>query len=122
MPGDPDEVAEDIGIARIDVCLEPLVSGFVQIIEWKTSKIDEVNKFIEDWRVRFPEMGPSRVLECADRDNKGLYMTVVEFPSYEEAVRNNDDPATKEFSDAMMALSEGPPTFHNLDVINLHQR
>lgn len=98
------------------------MSGFVQIIEWRTSRIDEVNKFIEEWRQRFPEMGPSRVLECADRDNEGQYMSVVEFPSYEEAMRNNDDPATKEFTDGMMALSDGPPTFHNLDVIKLHER
>ena len=98
------------------------VSGFVQVIEWRTSRIDDVGKFIEDWRERYPEMGPSRVLECADRDHPGRYMTVVEFPSYEAAMTNNQDPATHEFAEGMLALCDSPPVFHNLDVINLEQR
>lgn len=98
------------------------MSGFIQIIEWKTSKIDDVNRFVEEWRERHPEMGPSRVVECADRDHAAQYMSIVEFPSYDAAMKNNDDPATKEFADGMMALCDGPPTYHNLDVLNVHPR
>ena len=43
-------------------------------------------------------MGPSCVLVCTDRDNEGTIVTVVEFPSYEAAMKNNDDPATPESS------------------------
>lgn len=100
------------------------MNGFVQVIEWKTSRIDEVNEFVEKWRERYPEMemGPSRVMECADRDHEGQYMSVVEFSSHEAAMKNNDDPTTKEFAEGMMALCDGPPTYHNLDMINLWQR
>ncbi len=51
-------------------------------------------------------------------------MTVVEFPSYESAMTNNQDPATHEFAEGMVALCDDPPVFHNLDVIDpdLEQR
>ena len=65
------------------------MAGFVQLIEWKTSKIDEVQKLNDDWRERFPAMGPTRVLVTADRNNEGSYVTVVEFSSYEEAMKNS---------------------------------
>lgn len=98
------------------------MAGFAQLIEWKTSKIDEVQKLNDEWRERFPVAGPTRVVVCADRDNEGSYVTFVEFDSYEEAMRNSEDPATAEFAERMQALSDGPPTFHNLDVINVENR
>ena len=98
------------------------MTGFVQVIEWKTSRIDEVEKLNEEWRERFPEMGPTRILVGADRDNSGSYLTVVEFGSYEEAMQNSADPATSEFAERMAALCDGPPTFHNLDVTRVENR
>jgi len=92
------------------------VSGFVQIIEFRTTKIDELMAFNEEWRQRFPDMGPSRVLVCANRDEQGKFYTLVEFPSYEAAMKNSEDPATTEFAERMAGLCDGPPTFRNLDV------
>ncbi len=37
------------------------MTGFVQIIESKTSKLDEMMAFNDEWRQRFPDLGPSRV-------------------------------------------------------------
>jgi hypothetical protein len=98
------------------------VTAFAQLIEWKSSRIDEIMKLNEDWRERFPEMGPTRVLVCADRDNAGSYLTMVEFESYEAAMKNSADPATSEFAEKMAALSDGPPVFHNLDVLTVENR
>jgi hypothetical protein len=98
------------------------LNGFVQLIEWKTSRLDEVIKLNEDWRDRFPKMGPSRVIVGSDRDNAGSYVTIVEFESYEAAMKNSDDPATSEFAEKMAALSDGPPKFTNLDVIREENR
>lgn len=98
------------------------MSGFVQVIEWRTSKIDEVKALNDEWRERFPEMGPTRILACSDRDKEGAYLTIVEFPSYEVAMKNSEDPATSEFAERMGALCDGPPTFHNLDVWHLEER
>jgi quinol monooxygenase YgiN len=101
---------------------EDSVAGFVQVIEWKTSRIDEVQKLNDEWRERFPEMGPSRVIVCSDRDNDGSYMTIVEFSSYEAAMENSKDPATSEFAEKMGALTDGPPVFHNLDIVRDESR
>jgi hypothetical protein len=98
------------------------MTGFIQVIEWKTSRIDEVKQLNEEWRERFPQSGPSRVLACADRDDQGSYMTIVEFDSYEAAMKNSADPATSEFAERMMQLCDGPPTFHNLDVMSEDNR
>jgi hypothetical protein len=98
------------------------MTGFVQIIEWSTSKIDEVMTLNEEWRDRFPAMGPNRVLLCGDRDETGRFLTVVEFDSYEAAMKNSEDPATSEFAERMAALCDGPPVFHNLNVIHEEHR
>jgi hypothetical protein len=99
-----------------------LMGRFVQVIEWKTSKIDEVLKFLEEWRQSHPDMGPTRVLLCGDRDNQGSYMNVVEFESYEAAMKNNEDPATQEFAQRLASLADGSPTFHNMDVVTAVER
>lgn len=98
------------------------MSGFVQIIEWKTSKMDEMRAYQEEWRAGRPEMGPKRFMICEDRDNAGTYLTVVEFESYEAAMKNSEDPATSEFAEHMQTLSDGPPTFRNLDLLTMEER
>jgi hypothetical protein len=98
------------------------MTGFAQLIEWKTSRLDEVEKLNDEWRERFPAMGPSRILICADKDNAGSYMTMVEFASYEEAMENSKDPATSEFAERMGALCDSPPIFHNLDIVRVENR
>jgi hypothetical protein len=42
---------------------------------------------------------------------------MIEFPSYEAAMRNNDLPETQQISEEMMKLADGDATFRNLDVI-----
>jgi hypothetical protein len=67
-------------------------------------------------------MGPTRILVCADRDNAGSYFSVVEFASYDVAMENSKDPATSEYAERMQALSDGPPLFHNLDIVHVENR
>ena len=98
------------------------MAGFVQVIEWTSSRIDEVKALNEQWRERFPEMGPSHVLGCSDRDQENAYMTIVEFESYEAAMKNSQDPATSEFAEKMSELCDGPPRFRNLDVVMEEKR
>ena len=92
--------------------------GFVQIIEFKTSKIEEMRKLGDEWEAAAgAARTPTRIVLCADRDNPGQYMNIVFFESYEEAMKNSNLPQTQEFSQKMMALGDGPPKFYNLDVI-----
>ena len=92
--------------------------GFVQIIEFRSSKIEEIQKVGEQWEKQAGSAGLARrVALCADRDNPGRYFNIVFFDSYEEAMKNSNLPVTQEFSQKMMALADGPPTFYNLDLV-----
>ncbi|MDQ1688086.1 MAG: hypothetical protein QOK42_1061 [Frankiaceae bacterium] len=93
------------------------MAGFVQIIEWKTSRFDEVRALNEEYRdSRQGEAGPSRVTVTSDRDRPGTYLTIVEFPDYDSAMANSARADTSEFAEKMGALCDGPPSFYNLDV------
>ncbi|GAB3590272.1 hypothetical protein GCM10027446_04630 [Angustibacter peucedani] len=100
---------------------EVTVAGFVQIIEYDSSRPDEIREMSERFREEHtgppgPE-APQRITVVADRDRPNHYMTIVEFGSYELAMQNSEDPQTGEFAAKMAELCDGPPTFHNLDVL-----
>ena len=92
--------------------------AFVQIIDYRTSKADEMEKLGQEWEQRAGSEGTARrrVL-VSDRDNPGRYLNIVFFDSYEEAMKNSDHPVTQEFAAKMAALVDGAPTFVNLDVV-----
>lgn len=48
--------------------------------------------------------------------NQLIGVAVVEFDSYEQAMKNSNDPVTGEYAQQMGALLDGPPRFYNLDV------
>ena len=93
--------------------------AFVQIIEFRTSKFDEMRKIGEEWEAAVgSDSAARRRVMCQDRDNPGRYFNIVFFDSYESAMENSNLPVTAEFSKRMMALGDGPPTFYNLDVVD----
>jgi hypothetical protein len=94
------------------------VSGFVQIIEFRTSRYEEMERVGDEWQAAAggDSKARRRVL-CQDRDDPGRYVNVVFFDSYEEAMENSNLPVTQEFSKRMMALADGAPRFVNLDVV-----
>src|SRR5262245_19597269 len=91
---------------------------FIQIIEYETARADEVEALVKEMEATAPENSRiTRVTRCRDLDYDGRFVTIVEFPSHEEAMENSKDPRTQEFAAKMMALGSGPPRFINLDVI-----
>lgn len=92
--------------------------GFVQIVEFRSSRIDEMRAVADEWeaKVGSDSLARRRVL-CQDRDDPGRYLNLVFFDSYDEAMENSQLPVTQELSARMGELADGPPTFHNLDVI-----
>jgi quinol monooxygenase YgiN len=96
------------------------MAGFVQIIQWKTSRFEEVRKLSDDYRSgrSADDGGPARVLVLADKDSPGTYYTVAEFASAEEAAENSSRADTSEFAAKMAELCDGPPTFHNTEVVD----
>jgi hypothetical protein len=90
------------------------MAGFVQIIEFTTSRIDEIEKLAES----MGDMGfARRATITADRDRSGTYLNIVEFDSYDEAMQNSSRPEVGEFAGKLAELCDGPPRFYNLDVV-----
>ena len=90
---------------------------FVQIIEYTTSRFDEVKALGDQMAEARAAAGRvRRVTVTSDRDRPNTYRTIAEFESYEAAMENSDAPETKQFAEQMMKLCDGPPTFYNLDV------
>ena len=91
---------------------------FIQVIEYRTSRFDEMQALGQEWEAAAQSgtKARRRVL-VRDRDEANHYMNIVFFDSYEEAMENSNDPVTQQFAGKLMALVDGEPTFHNLDVV-----
>ncbi|PYC74475.1 hypothetical protein C7C46_23975 [Streptomyces tateyamensis] len=92
---------------------------FIQIIEYRTRRIDEFNALLDAWVERNAgHRLAGRSVQTRDRDAQDVYLNIVEFPSYEEAMANSNRPETAEFAAQVAELCEGPPSFRNLDLLN----
>ncbi|MGO9659000.1 MAG: hypothetical protein ACLP7F_11685 [Acidimicrobiales bacterium] len=90
---------------------------FIQIIEVTTTHQDEIQSLMDE-RVATTEgkRRAQRSTVTAHRDQPGVYVQIVEFPSYEEAMANSNLPETREFAERLAKLCDHPPTFRNLEV------
>ena len=94
---------------------------FVQILEFKTSKFDEVQATLDEYRAKREAAGapmPVQVLQCEDRDQPNTYVAVVRFPSYEAAMENSNNPETAAMAERLAQLTDGSPAFRNLNLVN----
>ena len=92
--------------------------AFIQIIEFRTSKADEMKKVGDEWEAAAGDVSTvGRRVLCEDRDTPGRYFNIVFFDSHDAAMENSNLPVTQEFSQKLQGLAEGPPTFYNLDVV-----
>jgi predicted ester cyclase len=91
---------------------------FVQLIECKTSRLDEMNRLMDTWveRTRGRRTATHAVVG-KDRSDGSHIVELVEFPSYEDAMRNSNLPETDEIFKDMVALCDEMPTFTDLDVV-----
>ena len=89
---------------------------FVQIVEFKTSNIDAMRERGRQYEQETGG-GSARAIVCEDRDNPGTYLIIATFDSYEEAMENSEAPETQALAADMASLSDGPPTFRNLDLL-----
>ena len=89
---------------------------FVQIIEYQTSRFDEVLALGKERERNDMDSLARRVTVTADRDRPGTYLTIVEFDSAESAEENSKRPETQQFAEQMAKLADGPPKFYNLDL------
>lgn len=91
---------------------------FVQLIECRTSRLDEMNRLIDDWVEQTKgKRTATHAVVGTDRSDASHIVEMVEFPSYEEAMRNSNLPETDRIFREMVALCDEMPTFIDLDVV-----
>jgi quinol monooxygenase YgiN len=92
------------------------MAKFVQIVEFKTDRADEVMALGDSMEPQRASGTARRLVIGSDRDRPGHFFSIIEFDSYEEAMENSNRPEVSEFAAQMAKLCDGPPTFRNLDV------
>ena len=92
--------------------------AFVQIIEMHTKNYEELQALGEEF---FTATEGKRTLQRSlvtrDRNDPDRYLILAFFDSYESAMENSNLPETAAIAEKQMPLLDGPPTFHDLDVI-----
>lgn len=95
---------------------------FVQIIDCKTDKVDDVSRLLDSWVEQTQGRRTATHATLAkDRADTHHVVEIVEFPSYEEAMRNSNLPETDRIFQELVALCEMPPRFTDLDVVRDEQ-
>jgi len=91
--------------------------GFIQIMEFETSQIDKLEALMTTFqKERGDALLATKATITEDRARPGHYLVIVEFDSYEEAMKNSNDHVTSEYAEKITAMLEGPQIFHDLDV------
>ncbi|MFJ9868526.1 ester cyclase [Streptomyces sp. NPDC101165] len=91
---------------------------FVQLIDCRTSRIDEMNRLMDQWVEQTKgKRTATHAVVGKDRSDASHVIEIVEFPSYEEAMRNSNLPETDLIFRELVALCDEMPTFTDLDVV-----
>ncbi|MFI2430389.1 ester cyclase [Streptomyces sp. NPDC018693] len=95
---------------------------FVQLIDCRTNRFDEMNRLMDRWveQTRGKRTATHDIIG-KDRSDASHFVEIVEFPSYEEAMRNSRLPETDRIFQEMVALCDETPTFTDLDVVRDEQ-
>jgi quinol monooxygenase YgiN len=92
---------------------------FVQIIELRTSKFDELMKLEREWEnATEGKRTLRRYVVTRDRKDPDRYLILAFFDSYDSAMVNSNLPETNEIGQKQAALLDGPMQFTDLDVID----
>ncbi|CAL9643276.1 ester cyclase [Streptomyces sp. enrichment culture] len=95
---------------------------FVQLIDCKTSDVDQLNRLMDSWvEATQGKRTATHSIVARDRADTAHVVEIVEFPSYEEAMKNSNLPETNRIFEQLVAACEETPTFTDLDVVQDHQ-
>ncbi|WP_149182249.1 ester cyclase [Streptomyces sp. TRM49041] len=95
---------------------------FVQVIDCRTQQADALNKLMDNWvEATRGKRTATHSIVAKDRSDSAHVVEIVEFPSYEEAMRNSNLPETDRIYQQMVELCDGEPSFTDLDVIRDEQ-
>jgi hypothetical protein len=92
--------------------------GFGQIIEFRTSWMDDGRQYVEEWeKATEGKRTARRGFLCQDRNDPDRYFNIVFFDSYEAAMKNSNLPETQELAQKLGALTDESPTFYDLELV-----
>jgi hypothetical protein len=92
---------------------------FIQIIECRTSRLDELTALEHEWeKATEGKRTLRRSIIARDRNDPTRYLVLAFFDSYDSAMVNSNFPETSEFGHKQAALLDGPMVFTDLDVID----
>jgi quinol monooxygenase YgiN len=91
--------------------------SFVQLIEFHTDRIEEVEALTHEW---MDAIGSARTARWeilgTDHDHPHRYVQIVQFPDHAAAMANSEHPVTSRFAERLLKLCDGTAQFTNLDV------
>ncbi|MBQ1087661.1 hypothetical protein [Streptomyces sp. B93] len=93
---------------------------FMQIIDFETERLEEMEQLLEEARqgLAGKQSGPTHRIFLKDRDTPGRYVALIEFESYDEAMRNSDDPETSKLAQRLGALCSREPRYTDCDLLD----
>jgi hypothetical protein len=95
---------------------------FVQIIEFETTRPDEVQALVGEWREKTAgKRTAQRGTFASDRGRPDTYVQIVEFPSFDAAMANSELPETADLSQKLRGLCNGEMVFRNFEVLTVEE-
>jgi hypothetical protein len=92
--------------------------AFMQIIEFRTTDIDRARRVNDEWwRATEGKRTVRRELLAHDRSDPSRFFAVVFFDSFESAMENSDLPETQASAQEYRKMSDGPPVFYDLEIV-----
>ena len=91
---------------------------FIQVIQAKTTRQDEVRALMEEWG-ELPNEGSGFLGSTNGFTDDGEFIGVVRFESKEKAMANSARPETDAMAKRMAELMDGPPTFRDCDDVTV---
>jgi hypothetical protein len=91
---------------------------FIQVIQAKSSRRDEVRALIREWGEQSTE-GTGFLGGTYGFTDDDEFIGVVRFESREQAMANSGRPETDAMATKMAELMDGPPTFHDCDDVTV---
>ena len=92
---------------------------FIQIIQGKCSRPEELQALAERWRAELAPGATGWLGGTYGFTDDDMFEGVVRFESREAAMANSERPEQGEWAGQMMALMDGPVEFHDCDDVTL---
>jgi hypothetical protein len=93
--------------------------AFVQVIDYKSSKPDEIQRIHDEWaEATKGKRSAKRLVLAKHHDDPSSFCEIVFFDSYEDAMKNSKLPETEKFAKRLNDAIDGEPTYFDLDVVD----